>query len=211
MDGRLTDIEKKRITQLYETRYEQHGRSHKAVGWGSFEDQVLRFEILCRDLDLNGKSILDVGCGLGDLVPYLEARYGENFKYTGVDIAPSFVAAAQAEYSRSNTRFLCHEISTLDEAEQYDVTLISGALSYRIEDNLNYTRTVLEKLFKMTREVLSVNFLSSYVDYQADKNFHYSPEDMFQFAKSLTRWVTLYHDYPLWEFTLQLRHSAYEA
>jgi ubiquinone/menaquinone biosynthesis C-methylase UbiE len=210
VDRRLTEDERRRITNLYEMRYQQFGQSHKTVGWGSVSDQVLRFEMLCRGLSLSGKSIIDVGCGLGDLVPFLMDRYGDDFHYTGIDIAQALVVDAQGKYGQPNVRFICGEILELDENEQYDVALLSGALSYRIADNLGYAGDVLNKLFRMTREVVSVNFLSSYVDYQEEKNFHYSPEDMFGFAKQLTKWVTLYHDYRLWEFTLQIRHAAYK-
>ena len=89
--------------------------------------------------------------------------------------------------------------------------LLSGALSYRIQDNESYTKTMLKKLFRMSREVISLNFLSDYVEYQEEKKFHYSPEEMYQFAKTLTKWVTIYSDYPLWEFTIQLRHSPIDT
>ena len=208
MDECLTEAELQRIRELYEIRYSQFGNNYKTVGWGSIKDQVLRFDMLCRGLDLTGKTILDIGCGLGDIVPYLEARYPAGFKYTGIDLAPSLIEAAQEEFTQPNISFICGDMNKLNESEQYDIVLLSGALSYRVHDNKSYAKAMLKKLFRMSREVISVNFLSDYVDYQEEKNFHYSPEDMFQFAKTLTKWVALYSDYPLWEFTIQLRHSS---
>ncbi len=207
MDEHLTVAELQRIKQLYDTRYTQFGNNHKTVGWGSIEDQVLRFDMLCRGLDLTGKTILDIGCGLGDMVPYLEARYSEGFIYTGIDLAPSLIKAAQEEFTQPNIKFICGDMNRLNESEQYDVVFLSGALSYRVDDNIGYTKAMLKKLFRISREVISINFLSTYVDFQAEKNFHYPPEDIFQFAKTLTKWVVIYSDYPLWEFTIQLRHS----
>jgi hypothetical protein len=46
--------------------------------------------------------------------------------------------------------------------------------------------------------------LSSYVNYEKDINYHHKPEELFKFAKSLTKWVVVRHDYPLWEFTLYM-------
>ena len=208
MDGSLTEAELQTIKQLYETRYEQFGNSHRTVGWGSIRDQVLRFDMLCRGLDLTGKTILDIGCGLGDIVPYLDIRYPSGFKYTGIDLAPSLVKAAQQQFAQPNISFICGDMDKLDESEEYDVVLLSGALSYRVDDNVGHAKAMLKKLFRISKEVISVNFLSDYVDYQEEKNFHYSPEDMFHFAKTLTKWVALFSDYPLWEFTIQLRHSS---
>ncbi len=211
MDEHLTEAELKRIRELYEVRYKQFGNDYKTVGWGSIKDQLLRFNMLCRGLDLTGKTILDIGCGLGDIVPYLEVRYPAGFNYTGIDLAPSLVEAAKEEFKQPNINFICGDMSKLDEKDQYDIVLLSGALSYRIQDNKSYAKTMLKKLFRMSREVISLNFLSDYVDYQEEKNFHYSPEEMYQFAKTLTKWVTIYSDYPLWEFTIQLRHSPIDT
>ncbi|NVL90353.1 MAG: hypothetical protein HWN69_05065, partial [Desulfobacterales bacterium] len=49
-------------------------KDHEMVGWGSEESQKCRFGVLCQLDDLSGKSVLDVGCGLGDLYGYLRNR-----------------------------------------------------------------------------------------------------------------------------------------
>ena len=210
MDRYLKEIERHNIIELYESRYKQYGHNHKTVGWGSDLDQVLRFDMLCRGLDLKGKSILDLGCGLGDLVPYLEILTGGDFRYTGVDIAPVLVESAQNEFHHSNVKFVCCEMSSFSIKEKYDVAILSGALNYRIDDNIGFSEKIIDQLFRMTKESVAVNFLSSYADYQEKKNFHYSPEDMFKYSKLLSNWVTMYHDYPLWEFTIQINHNSFK-
>ena len=120
------------------------------------------------------------------------------------------MASAQEEFQQSNVQFKCSEISSFSENEYYDIALLSGALNYRIEDNIGNTEIVLDKLFRITKESVAVNFLSDYVDYQEKKNFHYSPEDMFKYSKLLSNWVTIYHDYPLWEFTIQINHNSFK-
>ena len=63
--------DRKNLLSLYEDRFEKYGNDVKTVGWGSIEDQNLRFDMLFRGININNKSILDLGCGLGDLVNYL--------------------------------------------------------------------------------------------------------------------------------------------
>ena len=63
---------------------------------------------------------------------------------------------------------------------------------------------LIEKMFKISKKILSVNFMSSYCDYKLNKNLHYKPEEMFKFAKKLSPKVNLIHDYNLYEFTLQI-------
>lgn len=207
MAGLLTDADRARIVALYEERLAIHGDDVKTVGWGSVPDQMLRFDVLCRGLDITGQRVLDVGCGLGDMVLYLDSRYGGNFDYTGVDLAGALVTRAQQRFGKENRRFVTANLLETDLG-QFDIILLSGALSFRITDNLSLAKQMLNRMFSMAKTAVSVNFLSTYVDFQAEKNFHYSPEEMFSFAKGLTKFVDLHHDYPLYEFTLQLFHQA---
>jgi len=66
----LTASDLERMTELYHGRLDVHGADVRTVGWSSRSDQHLRFEVLCRGLDLRGKRILDIGCGLGDFIPW---------------------------------------------------------------------------------------------------------------------------------------------
>jgi trans-aconitate methyltransferase len=194
--------ERQKLTELYETRYAELGRDVRTLGWKNEGDQRLRFDVLCDVGDLRGASICDVGCGFGDLVPYLRERFGE-FRYTGVDITPSLVDEAQRAYPEH--RFLCTDILESGFAEEHDYFLLSGALNYRVADNWRLTTDMLSLMFRLARKGVAVNFLTSYVNFQHVHNYHHAPEEVFRFGRSLTQWVALRHDYRLWEFTLHLR------
>jgi len=58
------------------------------------DDQELRFKVLCDIADLSGSSVCDVGCGFGDLLPYLRTHFAD-ITYTGIDISPSLVHKAR--------------------------------------------------------------------------------------------------------------------
>lgn len=204
----LTNKDLSNIVKLYEDRYSKHGDNYKTVGWGSKTDQILRFDMLCRGLNLEGRRILDVGCGLGDLVAFIDNKTNGNFSYTGIDLTSSLIESAKKKFKQPNVHFACCDVSTFTENKNFDIALLSGALNFKIDDNIGYSQSIISKLFKLTKETVSVNFLSSYVDYQEDKNFHHSPEEVFHYAKSLSKWVNLYHDYPLWEFTMQIHHNS---
>jgi SAM-dependent methyltransferase len=205
--GLLGDDDRARIVALYEDRLAVHGDDAKTVGWGSARDQQLRFEVLCRGIEPTGRTVLDVGCGLGDLVPFLDGRTGGNYDYTGVDLSERLVERAKQRFGGERRSFLTADLLETDLGS-FDVILLSGALSFRVSDNVALAQSMLSRMFQMARVAMAGNFLSSYVDCRLDKNFHYSPEKMFGFAKTLTRYVSLHHDYPLYEFTLQLfRHA----
>ena len=207
MERPLNWRDRKRIVDLYEGRLAQFGYDVRTIGWGSKSDQWLRFSNLCRGLDLAGLRILDVGCGFGDFVDFLNDRDVPNYEYVGVDISPGLVKEAQHRYGGPGRQFVAVDILEKSGADRFDVVLSSGALSVQVTDNVAFAKSMLTKMFQMSNGAVCVNFLSSYVDYQLPKNFHYKPEEIFTFGRSLTRWVSLYHDYPLYEFTIQMFHG----
>jgi SAM-dependent methyltransferase len=193
--------EREELKTLYETRYAELGRDVRTLGWKNSADQRLRFQLLCDIGDLRGQSVCDVGCGFGDLIPYLEERFG-GFRYTGIDITPSLVDEASRQYPAH--RFFCADILEDRFAEEHDYFLLSGALNYRVMDNWKLTTEMLALMFRLARRGVAVNFLTSYVNFQQQHNYHHQPEEIFRFARTLTPWVAIRHDYRLWEFTLHL-------
>jgi ubiquinone/menaquinone biosynthesis C-methylase UbiE len=62
----------------------------KSLGWNKGKQDV-RFEILTSQYDFAGKSILDIGCGFGDINLMLNAHYGTNYTYHGIDLVEDLV------------------------------------------------------------------------------------------------------------------------
>ncbi len=196
--------------RLYNDRFRIHGRNIRTVGWGSSKDQYLRFDILFRNLSPRGKTILDVGCGLGDLIPYLRLHCGSDFRYIGIDIAELLLLDAVDRYAGEYIEFIHGDIFSV-ELPQVDIAILSGALSHRVSGIEDYARNTLSRMYKISNEAACLNFLSTYVDYTLEKNQHYNPEEVFRWARKESLFVSLYHDYPLHEFTVQLRRNGSDA
>ena len=205
MEGPAIDIAT--TAQLYNNRFDAYGRDIKTVGWGSEEDQRLRFEVLFRGLDPKGKTILDLGCGLADLVPFLTAITGGDFTYIGVDIAAKLINEAKTVHEAKGREFYVGDIFSVAVPE-VDISIVSGALSFKTEGIEAYAYETMEKMFSLSREAACLNFMSKYADFELEKNQHYQPETVFAAAKKITQRVNLFHDYPLYEFTVQLFRNA---
>lgn len=199
----MTNYDTFKVANLYNNRFDEFGRNIKTVGWGSHKDQLLRFEVLFRDIDPTGKRILDVGCGLGDLIPYLNEKTGGNYTYVGVDIAEKLIEEARKTYTADNICFHIGDIFSIPDQE-FDLAVLSGALSYKSQGLELYAKRTLAKMFSLSIEASCLNFLTKYVDFELEKNQHYEPEEVFRWAKKLTPKVNILHDYPLYEFTIQL-------
>jgi len=196
--------EKKALIQLYESRYIEMGYDVKTLGWRTVESQLLRFKVLSEIGDLSDTSVCDIGCGFGDFYPYLLQRF-RKVDYTGVDLGENLIEEAGRRYPEA--RFLVCDILQAPLHQTFDYVVCSGALNYRIEDNKSYILEMLKMMFKLSTCGVAVNFLSSYVDYETEKNYHLPPEAAFEMGQKLSRYVTIRHDYPLYEYTLYIYHN----
>ncbi len=181
----------------------KYGNSIETVGWGSKKDQFLRFDVLFRNVDPNDKKILDVGCGLGDCIHYLDDKTEGNYEYTGIDIAEELIFEARKNHSSKNRKFYNTDIFSIKE--DFDIVIMSGAFSHKSEGILDYTYKSLRKMFDISNELVSANFLSKYVDYELEKNQHYYPEKIFKESNKFCKKINLFCDYPLYEFTIHLK------
>ena len=71
-----------------------------------------------------GQRLLDIGCGTGDMVPYLSG-----IDYVGFDASPAYVRAARALHH--GMRFECDRIdSRLAEPQSFDIVMANGMLHH---------------------------------------------------------------------------------
>jgi len=82
---------------------------------------------------------------------------------------------------------------------------------YRKSDNMKVMQRALELAFEHTRVSVSVDMLSSYVDFRNPDLFYYSPEEIFRMAKAIAPRVVIRHDYRAFEFCVQLFHEEAEG
>lgn len=81
-------------------------------------------------MDLNRATILDVGCGMGQMLRYLTRRAIWPARYVGIDIIPEKIEAARKMYEQDGFLKLCH-------AYGVDVELCTGTVD-DIRDVFNY-------------------------------------------------------------------------
>ena len=192
------------LKAFYDKRFKELGEDVRTVGWGSRADQHLRFEVLCRDLDLRRKRIFDIGCGLGDFIPWAELKFGSDFDYLGIDISKEMIASANQRFGGPRRQFYEGTLTSANLSGEFDISVLSGTLTFKTSNNYLNMKKILAAAWDKSREALCANFMTSYADKALEKNYHFHPEQVFTFAKTLSRFVVLHHDYDLWEFTIQI-------
>jgi len=205
----MDDHERKELIDLYEKRLEKYGKDVRTVGWSSLIQQITRFEALSQIDNLQNKTLLDVGCGFGDLYSFLSQKKIQLKEYKGIDLSSKMIKIAKEIHSnKDNVGFEVLNLldDNLDEIinKRYNYVFASGIFSFPIKDNLNYFKLMLRKMFDICSLGVAVNMPTTYVDYKDENLFYYEPESVFTFSKTLTRRVSLLHDYMPFEFTLFL-------
>lgn len=197
-------MEEKDAIKRYENRLKKFGDDLRVLGWRTKKTQFLRFEILSQIADLDGASVLDVGCGFGDIIEYFNKK---NLKvdYTGWDVSRRLIEIAKQKFPNHNFEVI--DVRTAKSKEKFDYVLSSGILNFKISDNYDYAKKVIKKCFRLCRRGVAINMMSDYVDFKADDLFYYSPEKIYAFSKSLTRRVALRSDYMPFEFTVYLYNN----
>ena len=195
------------IRDLYEGNLAEHGTSSKSVGWRDESSQVLRFERLARVVDRgapDGFTVNDWGCGYGAMFAYLDREFGGAMRlFTGYDISAEMLSAAKAQCDPARSRFILGPAVT----EEADYTFVSGTFNVKLEASDAewdaYIKQHLEAMFAKSRRGLAFNLLTSYVDWKQENLFYADPRDFVDFCKTrLSRYVTLVHDYALFEWTI---------
>lgn len=198
----MTPVEKQLIIERYNERLTSLGETAQALGWRDSAQQKLRFRLLAEIAPLTGASILDIGCGFGDLLEYMTEAGAQEVSYTGTDLNPALVEVARKKHP-SGLFHATTDLSQFADGSQ-DYVFLSGLFNFKIEDNTGFMQDTLRESFRIARRGVSFNLLGSYVDFKEDHLFYHDEKEVFHFAKTLTRFVTLRADYPLYEFTVYL-------
>jgi SAM-dependent methyltransferase len=130
------------------------------VWWGSARTQARRFAVLAEVGPWHGRSVADVGCGVGDLFGFLEAR-GLQTRYYGCDISPGMVAAARARYPHPRATFEVRDLLARGLGRRrYDYVVASGTFNVRYErEHDRYLRGAVAAMFAACRRAAAFNVL----------------------------------------------------
>lgn len=172
-----------------------------ALGWKTPRSQTARFEMLAEIGDLNDHSVLDVGCGHGDLRAFLGEQY-PNLHYLGIDHFEPFLEVAYERYaSWPNTRFLLGDFTTA-RLPEVDYVLASGALGYRSQES-DFVVRMIDKLYASCRVALGFNLLRHMPDRETVLAA-YDPEAIDNHCQRLASRVSLREGYLQDDFTVFL-------
>jgi SAM-dependent methyltransferase len=199
-------------TRFYESHVRRFGYGYRGLGFGRRSSQERRFAAAAALGAFHNASLLDVGCGFGDLLAWLNAR-GIRPRYTGLDLCLPMVERCRRRYrDDADARFVHGEALLHQPAEPYDYVVASGIFGYAAKGLRARVQPTLERLYSMARIGLAVNFLSRRAPRRSPGRLYLHAADVLEFAFRLTAAVRMDHTYMPNDFTLYLyRTPPWEA
>src|SRR3989304_8464331 len=190
------------IRNLYKARFKKYGVDPKSLFWQRRGAAHQRFRQIWAEIDFNGKSVLDIGCGFGEMGKFLIKRY-KGVNYTGFDIVPEFIEEAKRELPK--LRFEVRDFFNDPIKEKFDVVIASGVLNSNVENNMEYRKKAIKEMFKHAKKVAAFNMLGGHPQPESNpkSNVWYADSlEIFEYCLSLTRRAMLRQNYHPRDFTI---------
>ncbi len=198
----MDSLAKEFLVSFYSKNLLLHGDRPEALRWTPV-GQRIRYRVLLEVVpDLNGKRVLDYGCGKGDLYGFIREN-NMDIDYTGLDINPELIKLAKGKYPSAT--FAVADAEEAPLGERFDIIFICGVFNNRVQGVEESMLNVLSELFEISDEALAINALSTHSSYKAVEMNYTSPEELSFFVeKNLTPHYILRQDYLPGDFTMFL-------
>jgi SAM-dependent methyltransferase len=166
----------------------------EAVAWDSTEAQTDRFKVLYDIGITEDDSILDLGCGLGHFVNYLNNINHPTTKYSGVDINPHYIFYAIQKHP--DISFKTGEIFDLSDSFDY----IIGSGMFTVKMPKNEILGAIDYAYNLANKGVAFNFLTNAFNDGEDSVFNtFDPNEFYEefkirYGSDNTVLVTNYHN-----------------
>ena len=188
------------IDKEYSDRYSLHELSDKSLGNYDYNKAVLKFE---RCNISKEKTVLDIGCGTGNLLRYLKSKcdYDES-NYTGVDFSETMINSCIKQYPEA--QFLRGDILETDKSDSfyltlhktYDFVICLSTIQQKVAGVQNdlYTKHIISKCYNLTENngytIFDV-FSEKFLDYRDKVGNYFDPFEILDFCFSLSTAVKM--------------------
>lgn len=198
------------IRCYYEPRLCENSSDHAVLGWENREAQLARFGVLLSNVRLEGKSLLDLGCGLGNLLEFIKQN-GKKVQYTGVDILEDMILSARRK--NPDAEFVLGDVFTEDlfSENSFDVVYSSGLFNLNLGNNREFLPFAFKRILSLAGETVVLNFLHKRSSSQEEGFFYYHPDEVIGLVKPLLKQeasVQLEEEYLPNDFTIIIHKGS---
>lgn len=207
--GLITNPVTKELLKYYRDTLQRHGTNPRGVGWPNELETNIRYDRMLRVMDelygVNHPSLLDVGCGYGGLIDYIQKKKLQ-VNYTGLDALGDMIEEAAQLHPNENF-YQGDLLDMYDRIGTFDYVVCNGILTLKNDNDLDtmmqFTKTLIRQMFHCCRIGIAFNIVSTYVEWYGSKNFYRNPLEILAFCLSeLSHHVKLDHSYRIQDYTV---------
>jgi len=184
--------------KFYTAAITKYGDSSKGVHWNSVHSQETRFKVLMSCINEEEFSLVDAGCGFGDLYFYLKETQVNFTSYTGLDVCASMVSTAKEKTEQNVIECdICKDI--LPSADYY---ICSGAMNILTRFD---TYLFIRNCYESCKKGFVFNLLLGEDDSLVYNHFH--PKELQLLFDELGAEVKIIEGYLPHDFTVFMQKS----
>lgn len=188
------------VAVYYNQLADRYGDDPRAVDAPDLAALQARYQVLGDLTDMNGKRVLEVGCGHGLLGEYLTGRYPE-ICYKGIDVSEGLIRIGHKHRPQLDLRQI--DFFDLDfHLCRYDVILAQG-IFYLLRDD-RHPGQLIKRMWHMASEAVAFTAISTWKPGLDPAELHIDPFQTLKVCRGLTPWVALRHDYRLGDVALYM-------
>jgi SAM-dependent methyltransferase len=204
------------LKENYQKSFQAFGPTLRGLDWENEVNAQLRYEnmlklvlpVIQKGLSI---TILDVGCGYGRFLDYLNKCLGKQIvekqiDYTGIDPVQEMVAHCKENHSKS--QFFCSSLFEWNSDLKYDYVFCNGILTKKCSSTLVemsiFTKEVVKRLYDLCEKGLYFNLFSNQVNWFENEAYYCSPVEMLAFCLQITPFLNLNHTLPKHEYFIYL-------
>jgi SAM-dependent methyltransferase len=169
--------------------------SPQVVGYNSTAEQQYIFQNLILGLDSAAYTVLDIGCGRGDLYGFLSDLTGDVFGYNGIDMNPGMADIAKEKYGL-DIQVGMFETAKLSPA---DWVIASGFFTQRkceTEDaDLMKLFADVDRMYALANRAVTFNMLSPINNTIHEGFFYVHPGLIMDMLIEKYHYVNIRHNY----------------
>ena len=150
------------VARYYGNLLQQFGASPQALNERKDEKDQQFYQHLFDGAALPAApSILDIGCGMGNLIKYLQSRDVDIQDYVGVDLLPQFVELCRAQYEAPFSFVEANFVSdSFQPDRKFDVVVNMGVLVSRVLLYERYIDYSIRKMIALSRKYVLFNVIT---------------------------------------------------
>ena len=181
----------KELANYYDNCCNNYQTSWEAASWASEDMQWATFGMTSSVGDLNDKTVLDLGCGQGDLYKYLKLR-NVNCNYLGIDVSEKMIEKANKRFP--NGKFVLCDFMEERFDVNYDFIIAAGTFGIKMNNSDKYIKEIIGKMYKLCNIACSFTLLSPHgEDEQLELLQYFEPEFVIKTCLELTHKVNVNH------------------